>query len=632
MSPIYPYEHNLGSPSDDGAQLRSRIGVNPRSNAPSAEFTRPHIDADLRGPSSSPFSPFPSLPALNSQVRSYSPLQQSLESRYSPPNLSAVSSSITQPVTPPFQRPSRPPPELSDNVSTRLGGTKERNHDNVSHLQDRNMPGLPFEDDEGVGAGSYDYGKGLTMYEGIPLDDRDLRRVADTPTRKHSVSARDYKAHKEASAVNRLQFDWLDDVNETPPVTDDASDVMNTPIDGGEGFVVPRFKDVESMDPEELDDLMEAMFDPDFPPDHPASPHLFRRSPSESGRPPGRPISRFASPSASCVSGSAHVQFAANASVQDTPFAKTLKYFKQFKDKENTPSKSRRNASLPEEIAELAKEAQQEGVEDEKVMWDKYREIDLAPMDPITDDEMDVDLITGTSTRKTAAAVGEDLDLHRRSGAICIRPKTRAFLGDDKNGEQTSASLGLNDKVIEGYANETGPMYLVDIPGHFGDAFHLQFRSRASVELIATFLRERGEALDASRADIDRLVESFHECPSKFKISGPSDSASSYSDDGCFDLKSRDNEQGPKASSASTNDRNYVRTTGDHSHEKQMILYQEDPVFVKIIGMLPEAAFWVVARPIAHYSSKVLDAASRTFDTALHKLTGLSLDESRASE
>ncbi|EAT87903.2 hypothetical protein SNOG_04143 [Parastagonospora nodorum SN15] len=66
--------------------------------------------------------------------------------------------------------------------------------------------------------------------------------------------------------------------------------------------------------------------------------------------------------------------------------------FKKYSGKENSPSKSRRNASLPEEIAELAKEANEE--ED----LEKYREIDLAPMEPIMESKNAGDLITfGTS-------------------------------------------------------------------------------------------------------------------------------------------------------------------------------------------------------------------------------------------
>ncbi|KAH4076315.1 hypothetical protein HBI75_121760 [Parastagonospora nodorum] len=87
-----------------------------------------------------------------------------------------------------------------------------------------------------------------------------------------------------------------------------------------------------------------------------------------------------------------HLAFTPTSTIPTTSFAKTLKDFKKYSGKENSPSKSRRNASLPEEIAELAKEANEE--ED----LEKYREIDLAPMKPIMESKNAGDLITfGTS-------------------------------------------------------------------------------------------------------------------------------------------------------------------------------------------------------------------------------------------
>lgn len=85
-----------------------------------------------------------------------------------------------------------------------------------------------------------------------------------------------------------------------------------------------------------------------------------------------------------------HLDFTSHADISDTPFAKTLKYFKQQKDKENSLAKSRRNASLPEEIAELAREAHEEEEED----LEKYREMDLAPMEPVMENDFGADLIT----------------------------------------------------------------------------------------------------------------------------------------------------------------------------------------------------------------------------------------------
>ena len=93
-----------------------------------------------------------------------------------------------------------------------------------------------------------------------------------------------------------------------------------------------------------------------------------------------------------------HLEFTPNA-MPETPFAKTLSYFKQ-KGKENSPCKNRRNALLPEEIAELAWEANDE--ED----LEKYRDMDLAPMEPVMESDAAGDLITfGTLVKSDITTV-----------------------------------------------------------------------------------------------------------------------------------------------------------------------------------------------------------------------------------
>ncbi|KAF1842791.1 uncharacterized protein K460DRAFT_340230 [Cucurbitaria berberidis CBS 394.84] len=117
------------------------------------------------------------------------------------------------------------------------------------------------------------------------------------------------------------------------------------------------------------------------------------------------------SPAVIQTPGGKHIGFAPNATIPDTPFAKTLNYFKQYKGKENSPSKRRRNASSPEEIAELAREAiddDEEGLKD----LDKYREMDLAPMEPVMESDSAGDLITlGTPAKarrsQSFTAVGQ---------------------------------------------------------------------------------------------------------------------------------------------------------------------------------------------------------------------------------
>lgn len=53
----------------------------------------------------------------------------------------------------------------------------------------------------------------------------------------------------------------------------------------------------------------------------------------------------------------AQIEAINNQNVPETPFAKTLSYYKQMKGIENTPSKRRRNTALPSEISELAEVA-----------------------------------------------------------------------------------------------------------------------------------------------------------------------------------------------------------------------------------------------------------------------------------
>jgi len=145
--------------------------------------------------------------------------------------------------------------------------------------------------------------------------------------------------------------------------------------------------------------------------------NLYRRASS----PTGRPLQRNPS-----------IKFAP-MSVQETPFSRTLTYFKQFRGKENSPSKSRRNASLPEEIAQLAHEAHigedteyNEGGQGEEE-WAKYRELDLAPIDPVMEDGVAGDLIMFTTpTQKGAGARIIDDDTKPLPPTLCETNKTDA--------------------------------------------------------------------------------------------------------------------------------------------------------------------------------------------------------------
>jgi hypothetical protein len=95
-----------------------------------------------------------------------------------------------------------------------------------------------------------------------------------------------------------------------------------------------------------------------------------------------------------------HLDFTTNSTIHDTPFTRTLNYFKQQKGKENSPSKARRKAALPEEIAELVRNAEDEDL-------DKYRDVDLAPMEPVMECDTAGDLITfGTPAKAKISLSG----------------------------------------------------------------------------------------------------------------------------------------------------------------------------------------------------------------------------------
>lgn len=125
------------------------------------------------------------------------------------------------------------------------------------------------------------------------------------------------------------------------------------------------------------------------------SPALIPRRASDDPPPSSSFLILPSEPSVVSAPGGSHLDFTSSATIPDTPSAKTLMCFKQYRGKENSPSKSRRNASLPDEIAELlARDAEEE--ED----LEKYREVDLAPMDPVMESATAGDLIISTTPYK----------------------------------------------------------------------------------------------------------------------------------------------------------------------------------------------------------------------------------------
>ncbi|KAJ4296330.1 hypothetical protein N0V90_006375 [Kalmusia sp. IMI 367209] len=417
-------------------------------------------------------------------------LQSSFALRYSPPNASAVSSSVTSPVTPTFSRPRHrtvfPGPILGSSASDRPPQLR------TSYVESY------LDDGEGEGEG---------------------------------------EVVENEAAGTTMTFD---------PDHDDAYDVMNCPYQGEHGFVVPHVDGINSADGSQLDMILQ----------------------DEQERSP------------------------------ESSFTKTLKYFKQFKGKENSPSKARRNASLPEEIAELAKEAQQEDMDEDHEMWARYRDIDLAPLDPVLEDGMAGDLImAGTPMGRNVQARMEEgrtpwfLAADEEQGAAQETP-TRKGIGAWVGGEDSSTAshrASSADVAADGEPEqEEGNVYEVCIPGHFCDFFKMRIRTKGSPEDIASFIRKRSESLEASQEAIEQSVKDFLASPETFIV-------------------------------PETHDEDDQLAEVDSACEKQLFSCRDDPVFVRVLGLLPRAMFWAVAQPVAHY-------ASRALDTAVERLTSMSLD------
>ena len=179
--------------------------------------------------------------------------------------------------------------------------------------------------------------------------------------------------------------------------------------------------------------------------------------------------------------GSKHIEFADGSTVFETPFTKTLNYFKSHRSKENSPiklspNKPRRNASLPEEIAELAREAHVGEFDEMGELMEKgeedlrnYRFKDLAPIDPIPKSE-----------------VAEDLSIASRD--------TFAYTNEQNTVRPTNATEQL---MVPDSSDAETRTYRLKIPGQ---------ETNSSWTRIAELIRQRDKILDACVEDIDKVV------------------------------------------------------------------------------------------------------------------------------
>lgn len=227
-----------------------------------------------------------------------------------------------------------------------------------------------------------------------------------------------------------------------------------------------------------------------------ASPKRNRRASS----PSGQPILRDSSPFASRKSD--------GPNVHSFTEGKKLKYLKASQNGENTPIKARRNASLPEELADLAEDAQQENIEDESEIWAEYRKVDLAPMEEVMQDGLAGDLIMlGSLTGRGTSGDAEDNALYwtfeAREGGDLSGEATGNL--SDRTEENPLASYLTEDIKDEPEKEDT--VYELDIPGHFLDFFKIRVRTKGCPEDVVSFIQKRGEELEASQEDVDKCIQ-----------------------------------------------------------------------------------------------------------------------------
>jgi hypothetical protein len=182
------------------------------------------------------------------------------------------------------------------------------------------------------------------------------------------------------------------------------------------------------------------------------------------------------------------------------PNPSTATCFRSHRGKENSPSKkspnkARRNASLPEEIAEWAREAyvsELDEDEKEKVMEKggaegekdpgKHRVEDPAHLDSIVEHEGTEDV--------HAASTSTSLSTHSNKDE-------QKIIWPPRSPEPVLLSSTSEAEIRT---------YKLDIPGHYDSTFPLELKTNASPSRIAELTRQQGDELDASAEDVDKAA------------------------------------------------------------------------------------------------------------------------------
>lgn len=143
------------------------------------------------------------------------------------------------------------------------------------------------------------------------------------------------------------------------------------------------------------------------------------------------------------TAGQNHIQFVTKQSIIETPFTKTLRYFKQYKGTENSPSKRRRNTALPHEVAmgaEIANDSEGPISAKDVEMIDEFPRSKSAP----TKDHQDGvvgDVIRVQKNLEGVSQMAKEKDvLHGSEPA-----EKNAIKQDVSEEDMAAAELGSND-------------------------------------------------------------------------------------------------------------------------------------------------------------------------------------------
>jgi hypothetical protein len=294
--------------------------------------------------------------------------------------------------------------------------------------------------------------------------------------------------------------------------------------------------------------------------------------------------SPFSKPSASFIGTSLDKDTHAPAStavVIDAPFDKAVGHLKKYKDEEKTPTKAPRNASLPEEIAQLVEQA---GEEDHDI--EQHRDLDLAPSEPVMQHAVAGDIIMPA----TPASSSRDslFSQNNTYSAIPVEELSPRI-------SRTPASFHSSDC---GMGSLNGGHHEVEVPGHFHDTFPviIHVEPNSDAVQVAEWVRPRAEELDARIEAINDVVE----------VCETEDDVKTYAEVvNPFKTK-------PERYKVDNDMREAMEENGQCE--------VPHPIFVNVIGLLPAAMAAAIVHPVAPYA----DAA---IEMVLNKIAGLTIWE-----